>query len=238
MRINKFLSEIGFCSRRQADKFIESKLVTINGIIAELGSQVDESKDVIKVEGKLVVRNDETFEYLIFNKPKGIECTTDIRVKGNIIDYIKYHKRIFPIGRLDKNSHGLIFMTSDGDLVNKVLRAENNHEKEYVVKVNQPITNEFVSKMSNGIPILGTKTKKCQVTKLNEFEFSIILTQGLNRQIRRMCEYLDYQVKDLKRVRIMHINLDVPSGKYRKFSKEELATLNKLIGNSTKVYTN
>jgi len=233
MRINKYLSEIGFCSRREADKLIEAKTVSINGIIAELGSQVEES-DEVKVNDRLVLRVETEFEYLIFNKPRGIECTTDTRKKGNIIDYINYPKRIFPIGRLDKNSHGLIFMTSDGDLVNKVLRAENNHEKEYKVKVDKKIDGEFIQKMSNGIPILGTITKKCEVKKINDYEFNIILTQGLNRQIRRMCEYLDFQVKDLQRIRIMHIKLDLQSGKYRKFTKIELEKLNQLTKTSNK----
>ncbi|MCB9201542.1 MAG: pseudouridine synthase [Flavobacteriales bacterium] len=233
MRINKYLSEIGFCSRRKADKFIQDKEVFINGTLAELGSQVDES-DEVKVQGKVVSRKEEKFEYLIFNKPKGIECTTDVRKRGNIISFINYPKRIFPVGRLDKNSHGLIFMTSDGDLVNKVLRSKNNHEKEYKVRVDKKIDERFISRMSSGIPILGKMTKKCKLTKLNDYEFLIVLTEGMNRQIRRMCEYLNYNVKDLQRIRIMHINLDIPTGKYRKFTKKELTQLYELIQDSSK----
>lgn len=173
--------------------------------------------------------------YLIFNKPIGIVCTTDTRVeKDNIIDFINYPKRIFPIGRLDKPSEGLIFLTSDGDIVNKILRARNHHEKEYVVTVNKRITPDFISKMSSGVPILDTVTRKCEVTAINSTTFKIVLTQGLNRQIRRMCEYLGYEVQQLKRVRIMNISLDVPLGKWRNFSSKELLELNDLLEDSSK----
>lgn len=234
VRINKFLSEIGYCSRREADKLVLAKKVTVNGETAENGMQVGE-KDTVCIYGKPVQRPNEALVYLAFNKPVGIVCTTDSRVeKDNIVDYINYPKRIFPIGRLDKPSEGLILMTNDGDIVNKILRARNNHEKEYLVTVTKPITPDFIRRMGNGIPILGTMTKKCEVEKISTYTFRIILTQGLNRQIRRMCEYLGYRVRKLKRIRIMNINLDIPVGKWRDLSKDELTNLNKLIANSHK----
>ena len=233
-RINKYLSEVGFCSRRKADKFIEAGRVTINGSIPEMGTKIH-AGDEVCVDGKPVAKKKEDFVYLAFNKPVGIVCTTDTRVeKDNIIDFINYHKRIFPIGRLDKPSEGLILLTDDGDIVNKILRARNNHGKEYWVKVNRPVTDDFVKKMSSGIPILDTITKKCKVKKTGTYTFKIILTQGLNRQIRRMCEYLGYEVVQLKRVRIMNIELDLPVGKYRELSKKELRDLHHLIGDSSK----
>ena len=235
-RINKYLSEVGYCSRREADKLIEAGRVTINGVIPEMGSKISQN-DVVEVDGKPVVDSKEAFVYLAFNKPVGIVCTTDTNVeKDNIIDFINYPKRIFPIGRLDKPSEGLILLTDDGDIVNKILRASNNHEKEYLVKVDKPISHTFVERMSGGIPILDRVTKKCQVEKLSTYEFRIILTQGLNRQIRRMCEYLNYEVETLKRVRIMNIKLDIPVGEYRELSMEELKELNGLIQDSTKTF--
>ncbi len=232
-RINKFISETGYCSRREADKLIEQKKVTINGKIAEMGTKVAPG-DVVKVSGKLITPSKTENIYLAFNKPVGIECTTDQSVKVNVVDFINYPSRIFPIGRLDKNSEGLILMTDDGDIVNKILRSRNNHGKEYIVTVNQPITDRFIKRMGAGVPILGTVTKKCEVEQINKFTFRIILTQGLNRQIRRMCEYMDYQVTSLKRIRVLNINLDVPVGKYRKLSSKEVKELNRIIANSSK----
>jgi 23S rRNA pseudouridine2604 synthase len=193
------------------------------------------SKDEIRVDGKRILADTEKPVYLAFNKPIGIVCTTDTRVeKDNIIDYINYPKRIFPIGRLDKPSEGLILLTNDGDIVNKILRARNNHEKEYIVRVDKPVTRDFLQKMSNGVPILDTVTRKCEVEKIGPYEFRIVLTQGLNRQIRRMCEYLGFEVRRLKRIRIMNIELDLPVGKYRELTKTELTTLNKLLEPSSK----
>jgi pseudouridine synthase len=236
-RINKYLSEVGYCSRRVADRLIEDGKVTINGKIPEIGSKVEES-DQVEVKGQRIEKSERQKNiYLAFNKPVGIVCTTDRKVEpNNVIDYIKYPKRIFPIGRLDKLSEGLIFLTNDGDIVNKILRARNNHEKEYIVKVNRPINSDFIQSMSNGVQILDTITKNCFVKQLGSKKFKIILTQGLNRQIRRMCEALEYRVRSLKRVRIMNIKLDVPTGKYREFSKEELLELNRLLENSSQTY--
>ncbi|MCH8555368.1 MAG: 23S rRNA pseudouridine(2604) synthase RluF [Schleiferiaceae bacterium] len=236
IRINKYLSEIGFCSRRAADKLIEEQRITINGELPLMGTKVTEA-DVIKVDGKSIRKKSEPHVYIAFNKPVGIVCTTDTKVeRNNIIDYIKHPKRIFPIGRLDKPSEGLILLTSDGDIVNKILRARNNHEKEYIVTVDKPITTAFIQKMKGGIPILGTVTKKCHVEKINAYTFKIILTQGLNRQIRRMCEFLNYDVKKLKRVRIVNIHLDLPTGKWRDLSKQELQTLLQLVSDSSKTH--
>jgi 23S rRNA pseudouridine2604 synthase len=232
-RINKFLSETGYCSRREADRLIEQGRVTINGKIPEMGTKVAPG-DEVRVNGELVQQNNEKPIYLAFYKPVGIECTTNLSVRDNIVDYINYQERIFPIGRLDKASEGLIFMTNDGDIVNKILRARNNHEKEYIVTVNHPITDRFIDRMSNGIPILETITKKCKVEQISKYVFRIILTQGLNRQIRRMCEYLDYEVTALKRTRIINISLDVQEGKYRNLTDAEVAELNKLIEPSSK----
>ena len=231
-RINKYLSEAGFCSRREADKLIEQGRVTINDEIPAMGTKVSHG-DVVKVDGKSITNEDQPNVYLAFNKPVGIVCTTDTGVeKDNIIDFINYPKRIFPIGRLDKASEGLIFLTDDGDIVNKILRASNNHEKEYIVTVNKPVTSTFIERMGRGVPILNTVTKKCIVERLGNYNFKIILTQGLNRQIRRMCEYLDYEVIALRRVRIMNIKLDIPVGEWREFTKEELDTLNSMISDS------
>jgi 23S rRNA pseudouridine2604 synthase len=238
IRINKYLSEIGYCSRRAADKLIEQKRVTINGHVPEMGTKISEN-DVVAVDGKEVSNQNEKPVYIAFNKPVGIVCTTDTRVeKDNIIDYINYPKRIFPIGRLDKPSEGLILLTSDGDIVNKILRARNHHEKEYIVRVHKKIEGAFVQKMSNGIPILGQVTRKCKVEQLDDYSFKIILTQGLNRQIRRMCEYLGYKVTKLKRVRIMNIPLDVKIGQWRYLTDKELAEINSLVSDSSKTHHN
>lgn len=235
-RINKYLSEVGYCSRRAADKLIEQGRVTINGKVPEMGTKVN-PKDEVRVDGELISEPKEKPVYLAFNKPIGIVCTTDTRVeKNNIIDFINYPKRIFPIGRLDKPSEGLIFMTNDGDIVNKILRARNHHEKEYLVTVNKLITAEFIKKMQNGVPILDTVTRKCKVEQLSSNQFKIVLTQGLNRQIRRMCEYLDYRVKKLKRVRIMNVDLDVPVGKWRHLTNNELMEINRLVSDSSKTH--
>ena len=237
-RINKFLSEVGYCSRREADKLIDAGRVTINGSVPEMGTKIAPN-DVVCVDGKEITNTRTSFVYLAFNKPVGIVCTTDTSVeKDNIIDFINYPKRIFPIGRLDKPSEGLILLTDDGDIVNKILRASNNHEKEYVVTVDKPISQTFIERMAGGIPLeeLNKTTKKCEVQKINTYTFKIILTQGLNRQIRRMCDYLNYEVETLKRVRIMNIKLDMPVGEYRELSKEEFIDLNKLLEASTKTY--
>ena len=228
IRINKFLSQKGFCSRREADKFILDERVTINGVIAKMGEKIDPEDDV-SVDGERISKKINKKIYIILNKPKGIVCTTDSSVeKDNIIDYINYPKRIFPIGRLDKTSEGLIFLTNDGDIVNKILRAKNKHEKEYHVTVDKPINNDFIKKMSKGVPILNTVTRPCEIKRIKEYEFKIILTQGLNRQIRRMCEHFGYRVKKLKRIRIMNINLDIPVGEWRYFKDNEISELNKI----------
>ena len=236
-RINKYLSEVGFCSRRAADRLIDEGKVKINGAIPEIGTKVEDG-DQVEVMGERINKSKKQKNtYLAFNKPVGIVCTTDRRVeKDNIIDFIKYPKRIFPVGRLDKPSEGLIFLTNDGDIVNKILRARNNHEKEYIVSVNRLINKEFIQCMSNGVEILDTITKSCFVKKLGPKKFKIILPQGLNRQIRRMCESLGYRVESLKRVRIMNIHLDIPTGKYRELSREELLELNRLLENSSKTF--
>ncbi|HBR12516.1 MAG TPA: 23S rRNA pseudouridine(2604) synthase RluF [Chryseobacterium sp.] len=236
IRINKYLSEVGYCSRRAADKLLEEGRITINGKIPELGTKVSD-EDEIFVDGKSIKKTEQDFVYIAFNKPVGIVCTTDTKLeKNNIVDYINHPKRIFPIGRLDKPSEGLILLTSDGDIVNKILRARNNHEKEYLVRVDKPITEKFLDKMRNGVPILDTVTKKCEVEKIDTMTFRIVLTQGLNRQIRRMCEYLGYEVKKLKRIRIMNIKLDLPIGKWRDLTDEEMHELNKLLSDSSKTF--
>jgi 23S rRNA pseudouridine2604 synthase len=235
-RINKYLSEVGYCSRRAADKLIEQGRVTINGKVPEMGTKISEN-DTVHVDGELISEPKEKPVYLAFNKPIGIVCTTDTGVeKDNIIDYINYPTRIFPIGRLDKPSEGLIFLTNDGDIVNKILRARNNHEKEYLVTVDKPITTDFLVNMRNGVPVLDTITRKCEVHLVSTYQFRIILTQGLNRQIRRMCEYLDYRVKKLKRIRIMNVHLDLPVGQWRNLTQEELDEINRLVGKSSKTH--
>lgn len=236
-RINKYLSEVGYCSRRAADKLIDQGRVTINGKVPEMGTKIVDG-DEVRVNGVLISPPTEKPVYLAFHKPVGIVCTTDTRVeKDNIIDYIGYPTRIFPIGRLDKPSEGLIFLTNDGDIVNKILRARNNHEKEYEVTVDKPITSSFIQQMSNGVPILDTVTRKCEVEQISRFKFKIILTQGLNRQIRRMCEALDYEVTRLIRHRIMNVSLDVPVGEWRYISEEEMNEIHILIADSAKTHT-
>ena len=234
IRINKALSEQGFCSRRQADTLIEQGRVTINGRKAVLGNRVLPS-DEIRVDGKSANKKQEDV-FIAFNKPVGITCTTDESIPGNIISYINHPERIFHVGRLDKPSEGLIFLTNNGDIVNKILRAGNQHEKEYIVTVDRPITEEFVKRMASGIPILGTVTKKCKVERLSRFVFKIILVQGLNRQIRRMCEYLGYEVTRLQRVRIMNITLEgIPEGKWRDLTAKELQEIEAMVSTSSKV---
>lgn len=235
VRINKYLSEVGFCSRREGDTLIAQGRVTINDKVPELGTKVCEG-DVVKVDGKPVVQHTDPPIYLLYNKPIGITCTTDMRVKGNIIEAVAHPKRVFPIGRLDKPSQGLILLTDDGDIVNKILRARNHHEKEYIVRVDKPITPKFLQKMRRGVPILDTVTRPCFVEKMDRDMFRIILTQGLNRQIRRMCQYLSYNVKSLKRVRIMNIRLDVPIGRWRNLRKNELKRLQYLLRDSEKTH--
>lgn len=236
-RLNKFISESGFCSRREADKLIEQQRVTINGIVPELGTKVM-ADDKVAVDGKVIAasaQNKSDRIYIAYHKPIGITCTTERHVKGNIIDAIKHKERIFPIGRLDKPSEGLIFLTSDGDIVNKILRAENAHDKEYIVTVDKPISERFIERMSRGVPILGTITDPCRVQVQSKFVFKIILTQGLNRQIRRMCEYLGYEVKKLKRVRIMNVDLKgLKPGQWRDLTAKELADINEAVKGSRK----
>ncbi|MBC7746267.1 MAG: pseudouridine synthase [Flavobacterium sp.] len=233
IRLNKFISESGFCSRREADQLIKQGRVTLNGIIPDLGTKVLHG-DKVLVDNKLITSK-KKHVYIAFNKPIGVTCTTERHIKGNIIDYINHPERIFPIGRLDKASEGLIFLTSDGDIVNKILRSENNHEKEYLVTVNKLITADFIKKMSDGILILDTITKRCTVKQENSKRFRIILTQGLNRQIRRMCQVLDYQVLKLKRVRIMKVNLTgINSGQWRYLTPEEILIVNEKVAYSVK----
>ena len=236
VRINKFLSQAGFCSRREADKFILDERVTINGIVAKMGEKIDPNDD-ISVDGERISKKPNKKIYIILNKPKGIVCTTDSGVeKNNIIDYVNHPKRIFPIGRLDKTSEGLIFLTNDGDIVNKILRAKNKHEKEYHVTVDKPISHEFIQQMSKGVPILNTVTRPCEIKRVKDYEFKIILTQGLNRQIRRMCEYLGYRVKKLKRIRIMNIKLDIPLGEWRYFNDQDFSELKMMLSKSSSVH--
>lgn len=228
MRINKFISETGICSRREADKWIENKRVTINGVVAQLGSTVGPGDDV-RVDGQ-PLGSKKASVYIALNKPVGITCTTELHIKGNIIDFVNHPERIFPIGRLDKDSQGLILLTNDGDIVNKILRAENNHEKEYIVTVDKPITPQFLQGMSAGVRILGTVTNPCTVKKMSDRVFQIILTQGLNRQIRRMCAAFGYQVRKLERIRIMNITLgNLKVGHWRNLTPKELSELNKSL---------
>ena len=235
-RINKYLSEVGYCSRRAADKLIEEGKVTINGKVPEMGTKIVPG-DEVRVNGQLISEATEKPVYIAFNKPVGVVCTTDTKVeRNNIVEYINYPKRIFPICRLDKASEGLIFLTNDGDIVNKILRARNNHEKEYIVTVDRPISPDFVKRMSKGIPILDTVTRECVVEQVSKFSFRIILTQGLNRQIRRMCEFLNYEVVKLKRVRIMNIQLDTEIGQWRYLTEKEMTGLNELISDSSKTH--
>ena len=236
IRINKYLSEVGFCSRREGDKLLEAGRITLNGIIPEVGTKVMPN-DIVKVDGKPVGKPLQNHVYIAFNKPVGIVSTTDTKgEKNNMIDFIGHPQRIFPIGRLDKDSEGLIFLTSEGDIVNKILRSKNNHEKEYIVTVDKPIHDRFIQRMEEGIPILDTVTDPCKAEKISRFKFRIILTQGLNRQIRRMCEYLGYEVKQLKRIRIMNVHLDIPVGKWRDLTEKELKELNYLVSDSSKTF--
>lgn len=232
-RINKYLSELGLCSRREADKWIEMGRVTINGKKPEAGTRITR-RDKVRVDGRVVSEPSEPDVYLAFNKPPGVVCTTDTSDPDNIVDYVNYPKRVFPIGRLDKPSEGLIFMTSDGDIVNKILRAGNEHEKVYEVTVDKQVTPEFISKMAGGVPIMGTMTKKCKVEMLTPHSFRIVLVQGMNRQIRRMCEHFEYDVKKLKRTRIMNVSLDIPQGQWRDLTEAELAEITRLTKNSSK----
>jgi len=232
-RLNKFIRETGVCSRREADKYIEEGRVTVNGKTPELGTKVSDDDDV-RIDGNPINKKEAAI-YIAFNKPAGIICTTERDIKHNIIDYINYPTRIFPIGRLDRASEGLIFLTNNGDIVNKILRAGNNHEKEYLVTVDKSITETFIRRMGNGIPILETVTKKCFVEQTGKFQFRIILTQGMNRQIRKMCSFLEYEVKSLRRFRIMNITLEgLKEGSWREFTKQEIETVEKLISNSSK----
>jgi 23S rRNA pseudouridine2604 synthase len=233
IRINKYISDSGFTSRREADKLIEQGKVFIDGVKATTGTKVKKGQQV-KVNNILIGENLKKV-YIALNKPVGITCTTESKIKGNIVDFVGHKERIFPIGRLDKDSQGLIFLTNDGDIVNKILRAGNNHEKEYIVTVDKPINKEFIARMGSGIKILGTITKECFVQKESDYVFRIILTQGLNRQIRRMCEALGYKVRKLERVRIMNVELkDLKIGQWRYLSDEELKEINNLISGSIK----
>lgn len=234
IRLNKFISDSGVCSRRQADKYIESGHVQVNGRRAEVGAMVS-YRDKVLLNGQLIeTKSEEEYILMAFNKPVGIVSTTEIGVRDSIIDYIGYHERIFPIGRLDKDSQGLIFLTNNGDLVNKILRADNKHEKEYVVTVDKPITDDFIRRLANGVPILGEITKKCKVARETPYIFRITLIQGLNRQVRRMCEYFGYEVQKLERVRIMNINLkNLPLGEWRLLNEQEMSQILKAIEKSS-----
>jgi len=232
VRVNKFLSEAGYCSRREADRLIEANRVTVNDVVPVIGQKVIDG-DVVKVDGKVISLQD-GFVYIALYKPLGITSTTDKKDPTNIVDFMKYRKRIFHVGRLDKDSEGLILMTNDGDIVNKILRANNNHEKEYIVQVDKKVTDDFLKRMGNGVSILDTVTKQCRVLRINEKTFKIILTEGLNRQIRRMCSHYGYRVEKLKRIRVMNIKLDVPKGKFRHLKEEEIAELKRLVETSIK----
>ena len=232
MRLNKYLSDAGICSRREADRLVQEGKILVDGKAAVLGMQIAEGQEIL-VNGK-AVRREEKKVLILFHKPRGIECTANPKIKNNVISYIDYPIRIYYIGRLDKDSEGLLLLTNQGELVNKMMRAGNCHEKEYLVTVDKPVTEDFIKKMSNGVPVLGTVTRKCRVEKTGEKTFRIILTQGLNRQIRRMCEYLGYRVKRLKRIRVMNLELgDLPVGQYREAEKKELEDLKSLIQDSS-----
>ncbi|OKP95895.1 23S rRNA pseudouridine(2604) synthase RluF [Paenibacillus sp. P46E] len=227
MRINKFISETGFCSRREADKLVEGGRVSINGERAVLGSQAEQG-DEVRIDGKLLETGSKVV-YIALNKPVGITSTTEAHIQGNIVDFVGHHERIFPIGRLDKDSEGLILLTNDGDIVNKILRAEGKHEKEYIVTVDRPLTPSFITGMSSGVKILGSRTLPCEVTRISERVFRIILTEGKNRQIRRMCSAFGYEVRRLQRIRVMNIRLGtLQTGEWRELSaqeKQELGTM-------------
>ena len=232
MRLNKYLSDAGVCSRREADRLVEEGKILVDGVQATLGMQVTAEQEIL-VNGKKVEREEKKI-LLVFHKPRGVECTTSPKVKNNVISYIGYPIRVYYVGRLDKDSEGLLLLTNEGELVNKIMRAGNCHEKEYVVTVDKPITREFIQKMKDGVPVLGTVTRKCQVFQTGKRTFQIILAQGMNRQIRRMCEYLGYRVKRLKRVRVMNICLgDLPVGKYREATAEEMQVLREMIRDSS-----
>ena len=234
IRLNKYLSDAGVCSRREADRLIESGQVTVDGKRAETGMKVTEKSVVCVGKKQVKAKDKDEMILLAVNKPVGIVCTEEKREKNNIIDFLKYPTRITYIGRLDKDSEGLILMTNNGDIINKMMRAGNEHEKEYIVTVNKPITDEFIERMSNGVPFLDTVTRKCKVEKIGKFTFRIILTQGLNRQIRRMSEYLGYKVTKLERIRVMNIKLGkLKPGTYRRVSEEEIKELLELIKNSS-----
>lgn len=231
VRLNKAISDTGHCSRREADMLIEKGRVTINGKKAGLGDRVM-PEDEVRVDGNLLTDNTTTV-FIMLNKPVGITCTTDTRFDDNVIDFINHSERIFPVGRLDKPSEGLLLLTNEGDIVNKILRAGNKHEKEYIVKVDRPVTDEFIKRMGAGIPILDTVTKRCKVERISRFEFRIILVQGLNRQIRRMCEYLGYEVVALQRIRIMHLKLgNLPVGAWRDLTPSEIGALREAVKDS------
>lgn len=231
--LNKYISDTGFCSRREADRYIEECRVTINGKDASKGNRVN-PKDIVKVDGELLKKKS-PHVYIMLNKPKGVTCTTDTKDRTNIIDFIRFPTRIFPVGRLDKLSEGLIFLTNDGDIVNKILRAGNGHEKEYIVSVDKPVNKIFINNMRAGVKILGTVTNKCFVKQEAENQFRIILTQGLNRQIRRMCSVLGYKVTSLKRIRIMNITISgLALGKWRYFTHVEIEAINIMVAGSTK----
>ena len=228
IRLNKYLSDAGFCSRREADRLIEKGKIYVDGKVALVGQKVTYNQK-IECDGKKISRENELI-LIAFNKPRGLICSTVNKEGKNIVDYIDYGKRIYPIGRLDKESEGLILLTNDGSISDKILRSRNNHEKEYIVTVDKDITDEFIRGMSSGVPILDVITKKCRVKKIDSKTFNIVLTQGLNRQIRRMCEYFGYKVKKLKRIRILNIKLgDLPTGKYRDITNEEMEKLKKII---------
>ena len=232
IRLNKYLSEAGICSRREADRLIESGIVTVDGRRAETGMKITESQ-IVRV-GKKEIRLRDEMVLLAVNKPVGIVCTEEKREKNNIINFLKYPERITYIGRLDKDSEGLLLMTNNGDIINKMMRSGNRHEKEYKVTVNKPITQEFIEKMAKGVPILDTVTRECEVEQIGKYKFRIVLTQGLNRQIRRMCEYLGYKVTALKRVRVMNIELgNLKPGEYRQVTKREIEELFELIKDSS-----
>ncbi len=231
-RINKYLSEVGYCSRREADRLIDQNKVTINDLIPEKGTKIKDG-DIVKVEGIVINKTVEPV-YIALNKPVGITCTTDKNIKGNVVDFMNYPERIFHIGRLDKDSEGLLFMTNDGDIVNKILRAGNNHDKEYLVRVDDAVTDEFIEGMKNGVPILNTVTKPCVVKRTGHKEFKIVLTEGMNRQIRKMCDYFGYRVHNLKRIRIMNVILDIEIGKWRHLTESEIRDLKALVSDSDK----
>lgn len=234
IRLNKYISDSGFCSRREADQYIENRQVSVNGRTAKVGQHVKLGDSVFVNDLEIEPKDQEMAVYIMLNKPVGITCTTDSSDPDNIVDFLSLGQRIFPIGRLDKDSQGLILLTSDGDIVNKILRAGNHHEKEYIVTVDKTITDDFCERMKRGVPILGVNTKKCKVEKLGSNVFRIILIQGLNRQIRRMCEYFGYTVKKLERVRVMNLTLNVSVGQHRDLTQEELTELKRLTENSEK----